>query len=88
MKIVNIQKGPTWTSLITSLKMHETLNAPYESMRSITSLISGTLRIKYPDLFFTTSKEVVTKGKKLVTVLVIKRIKEEEFLQLRTKKAG
>ena len=87
MTIVTITKSPTWTDMITSLDMHETMNAPYENMRSITSLISGTLRLKYPDMYFTTSKATVAKGKKLVSVLSIKRITEEEYLQLRTKKA-
>jgi len=86
MTIVTITKAPTWTEKITGLEMHEVMHAPYESMRTITSLISGLLRIKYPDMYFETFKdEVEVKGKATQT-LAIKRITEEEYLLKKTKK--
>jgi len=73
MTIVNITKAPTWTDMITELEPDQELNAPYEKMRVITSLISGTLKLKFPDRKFTTKKDEVQVRNKSVQVLVIKR---------------
>ena len=86
MTIVTITKNPTWTDMITGLEMHQVINAPYTSMRSITSLISGVLRIKYPDLYFETYKDEVKVKGKITETLAIKRITEEEYLLKKTKK--
>ncbi|WP_316851207.1 hypothetical protein [Pedobacter agri] len=73
MTIVNITKAPTWTDMITDLELEEQLNAPYEKMRVITSLISGTLKLKFPERKFTTKKEELEIKKKKVQVLTITR---------------
>ena len=73
MTIVNITKNPTWTDMITGLEVDEELNAPYEKMRSLTSLISGTLKLKYPLRSFTTSKNTLQVKGRNVEVLVIRR---------------
>ncbi|RZJ83666.1 MAG: hypothetical protein EOO20_22380 [Chryseobacterium sp.] len=74
MTIVTITKSPTWTEMITGLNVDEEMNAPYEKMRSITSLISGTLKLKYPFMSFTTNKSVIKHKGKNVEVLTIKRV--------------
>ncbi|WP_131535546.1 hypothetical protein [Pedobacter nototheniae] len=73
MTIVTITKAPTWTDMITDLEPEEQLNAPYEKMRVITSLISGTIKLKFPERKFTTRKEEIEVKKKMVQVLVITR---------------
>jgi len=74
MTIVNIEKSPTWTDMLTGLAVGEDLNAPYDKMRSITSLISGTLKYKYTSMAFATSKATIKVKGQEIQVLNIKRI--------------
>lgn len=74
MTIVTITKAPTWTDMIIGLVKEQELNAPYDKMRSITSLISGTIKFKYPDRQFTTRKSETEVDGKVIDILVIKCI--------------
>ncbi|HMI01817.1 MAG TPA: hypothetical protein VK541_05000 [Pedobacter sp.] len=79
-ELIEIPKRVTWTSLISDLKVSdEPLKTAYSNQRSISPLISHSIKVKFPDRIYTTYKEVETVTEdgfeKEVEYLRIKRTK-------------
>jgi hypothetical protein len=61
VNVVRIPKRVTWTSHIEGLEVGRQFYADYSQLNTISSLISGRIKLKHPERVIKTEKETVNK---------------------------